>query len=144
MRRFRFPLETVRRWRESQLELEESRLQALFGELRWIEGRLKELAEAKAAAEREVLSAPVVEAQQLVALEAYRLHLEAEQERLRRQEADCARRIAVQRERVLEAERRLQLIEKLKGRHRAEWEFEFHREEEALATEVFLARWRRG
>lgn len=144
MRRFRFPLETVRRWREAQLEMEESRLQNLFAELRAIESRLRHADEARAAAEREVLSAQVVEAQQLAALEAHRLHLAAEKERLKKQETDCAGRIAAQRQRVVEAERRLRLMDKLKEHRLAEWDAEFNREQEALSTEVFLAQWKRG
>ena len=143
MKRFRFRLESIREWRLVQLELEETKLQRLFEELREIEFRWAGLEAAKAEAVRAVLSSAVLAAQELVALEAHRLHIRAEKERLRKQESDCAARIAAQRERVRKAEQDLQLLEKLKQRRLAEWEKAADKEQETLAAEAFLAKWRR-
>lgn len=143
MKRFRFRLESIREWRLVQLELEETKLQRLFEELREIESQRAGLEAARAEAVRAVLSLAVLEAQQLAALEAHRLHITAEKERLRMQESDCIARIAAQRECVRKAERDLQLLEKLKQRRLAEWEREADKEQETLAAEAFLAKWRR-
>jgi hypothetical protein len=143
MKRFRFRLETIREWRLVQLDLEETKLQRLFEELRQIEFQRAGLEAAQAEAVRAVLSSAVLEAQQLAALEAHRLHITAEKERLRKQESDCAARIAAQRERVRKAERDLQLLENLKQRRLAEWGREADKEHETLAAEAFLAKWRR-
>jgi len=144
MRRFRFRLESVLGWRLIQLELEETQLQGLFGELRQLESRQAALEAAKAQAERSVLSSPIVEAQQLGALEAHRRHLASEKARLRRRQADCATRIATQRDAVRKAEQNLRLLEKIKQRRFAEWAGEVDKEQETLAAEVFLAQWQRN
>ena len=143
MRRFRFRLESVLGWRLIQLELEETQLQGLFGELRQLESRQAALEAAKAEAERSVLSLQVVEAQELGALEAHRLHLASEKARLREQQADCAVRIATQRDAVRKAEQNLRLLERIKQRRFAEWAREVDKEQESLAAEVFLAQWHR-
>jgi flagellar export protein FliJ len=143
MRRFRFRLETVLGWRRVNLELEETKLQRLFGELHQIDLAAERLDAEKAEAERAVLRSASVEADDLAALDRHRLHVAREKQRLRRQRADCQRRIAAQREQVLKAERDVRLLEKLKERRLAEWQVGADREQEALASELFLARWNR-
>jgi len=44
---------------------------------------------------------------------------------------------------VLEAQRRVRLLERLRERRFSEWEAELNRELEALAAESYLARWKR-
>ena len=143
MRRFHFRLESVLDWRRLHLELEETRLQRLFEELRRIDLAEDRLNTEKTAAERAVLYAPSVEAAELEALETHRAHVAREKERLGRERADCQRRIAAQRERLLKAERDVRLLEKLREKRVAEWQLAASREQEALAAELFLARWHR-
>lgn len=143
MRRFQFRLESVLKWRLTQLEIEETALERLFSELRRMDAGLAALAAAKASAERAVLSAGTVEAQQLAALETHRRHLARERVRLLGERAGLEQRIAAQRQRVLKAERDLRLLEKVKERRLTEWRAAADREQEALASELFLARWRR-
>ena len=143
MRRFRFRLESVLEWRLLQLELEETKLQGLFEELRRVDGALDALDAGKAEAERAVLGGGTVPAQQLEALDAHRLHLAREKQRLAAARVGCEGRIAAQREQVRKAERDLRLLEKLKERRQAEWRKANDREQEALAAEVFLAQWHR-
>ena len=144
MKRFRFRLESVLKWRALQLKLEEAKLQDLFAELRALGARREALATGKADSERAVLALAVIEAQQLEALDAHRRWVTAERERLARQEADCAARIASQREQVRKAEQNLRLLEKVKERRLAEWSRALDKEYEVLAAEGFLARWQRG
>jgi flagellar export protein FliJ len=143
MRTFCFRLQSVLQWRVLQLELEESRLQALFDERREIDGKLDEWRRARVEAEREVLGLASVEGDTLRALEQHRARVVRETERLGRRRADCEARIEAQRERVLKAERDLRLLERLRDRRLAEWRVTSDREQEALATESFLARWMR-
>ncbi len=143
MRRFRFRLESVLKWRLLQLELEEEKLQELFAELRALEARQAALAEAQHEAERSVLSLAIIEAQQLAALEAHRQWVAAERSRLAEQQAQCAARITSQRECVRKAEQNLELLERLKQRRLTAWSAEVDKEYQALAEEVFLATWHR-
>lgn len=141
MRRFKFRLDTVLEWRRLQLEVEETKLQRLFEELHRINREEERLAAELAEATRVVTTAASVEAADLAALESYRGWVSRENARLARARADCQKRITAQRERVTAAERDLRLFEKLKERRFEEWRLESDKEQEALAGELFLARW---
>jgi|YNPBryunderm2012_1023409.scaffolds.fasta_scaffold01808_3 flagellar FliJ protein len=144
MKRFVFGLESVLRWRRSLFEQQQSRLRALVAERDAIRLRLRELEEWRRRAERAVVDAPAVTGGELAALESYRRRLHAERARKQQELADCEARIEAQRQRVVEARRRVRLLERLKERRYAEWEAEALRELETLAAESYLARWKRG
>src|SRR5579871_1433257 len=75
MKRFRFPLERVRRWRSEQANLEELKLEQLRAEAARLAGaRLEVEAEAVRSA-REVLAQSSIDALELTSLESYRQHL---------------------------------------------------------------------
>jgi len=143
MRRFRFRLETVLGWRRLHLELEETKLQRLFEELRQVDLAEDRLDAEKADADRAVLYSASVEAQDLAALDRHRLHVARVKERLRKERADCRRRITAQQRQVVEAERDVRLLEKLRERRLAEWQTAADHEQETLASELFLAGWHR-
>lgn len=140
---FQFRPESVLAWRRLQLELEETKLQGLFEELRQVGLAKDRLIGEKAEAERAVLYSPSAEARDLEALETYRSHLAREKERLREKRAECERRITAQRECVLKADRDVRLLEKLRQKRLAEWRMAADHEQEALAAELFLAKWGR-
>lgn len=143
MLRFKFRLETVLGWRRLHLELEETKLQRLFEELRQVDLAEDRLDAEKADADRAVLYSASVKAQDLAALDRHRLHVAREKERLRKERADCRRRITAQQQQVVKAERDVRLLEKLRERRLADWQTAADREQEALASELFLARWHR-
>jgi flagellar export protein FliJ len=143
MQRFRFRLESVLAWRRLHLELEETKLQRLFEELRRVDLAGQRLDAEKAQEERAVLYAASVEARELAALESYRQHVRREKERLRKERADCQARVAAQRGLVLKAERDVRLLEKLREKRLGEWQAAADKEQEALASELFLAQWHR-
>lgn len=141
MRRFQFRLETVLGWRRLQVETEEARLRALFEELRRVEAARERVETERADAEREVLYAASATADELAALEACRAFAGRELERLAAERQRCEGLIAGQRQRLIEAERRLRLLEKLREKRRAEWRQAADREQEAVAAELFLGQW---
>jgi hypothetical protein len=143
MERFRFRLESVRKWRHLELELEEAKLQGLFTELRGLEAHQAALAAGKAEAERSVLTAKTVPAQQLAALDDHRQWVATQQALLAHRVAGCNARIVAQRERVRKAEQNLELLNRLKQRRLTEWSAEVDKEYQTLAEEAFLAGWRR-
>jgi flagellar export protein FliJ len=142
MRAFQFPLETVRQWRHTQREIEEGTLARLFGERQRIAEERRRLEESRSASERSLLAAAAVPAAELAALDSYRQHIRAEGSRLDQRDQDCAKRIAAQRRRVLEARQKAELLDRLKARKLAEWRSEVDRGQEALAAELYLAKWR--
>jgi hypothetical protein len=143
MRTFKFPLRQALKWRETQLELEEIQLRRLAGSLEEMALAAVRLDLAKSRAEVAVRQAAVVEAGDLWALAAYRRHLIAELQALALRREACARQVAEQRQKVLEAQRQCRLLEKLEQRRRTEWLKAAGRELESLATESFLSLWNR-
>jgi hypothetical protein len=142
MRRFQFRLESVLGWRAVELELEEGRLERLFTERRgWEEEALA--LEARRHESAQLIAAKTLDGQQLAALSYHRHYLERQSARIAAQRADCEKRIAAQQQRLVEAERKVRLLERLKERRLAEWTLDFNREMEALASETFLSKWAR-
>jgi hypothetical protein len=140
MQRFRFRLESVLKWRALQLNLEETKLQTLFGERNRILAARVELEERRVEAER-ILTLDQVDGQQLAALDNHRAALDRDGKKNRGAESDCEQRIGAQRKAVAEAQRRVRLLEHLQKRRLDEWNVEASREIETLASETFLAKW---
>jgi len=140
MKRFQFPLDRVRRWRSEQASVEELKL----GQLR---DRLTALGQAKLGvelartqSEQEVLGQPLIEACELQSLEEYRIHTRLQIRDIENQQRQCEQQIAAQRQRVIVARQKAELLERLKQKALDEWLAANNREEEALATELFLAK----
>jgi flagellar export protein FliJ len=143
MKRFHFPLERVRRWRQEQAAVEELKLQRWYAQLAAL-GEEKARAEnERAASERDVLDRASVEAGELQALDAYRLHVRSRIGGIERRRGEVTAEITKQRERLIEARRRAELLERLKTRMFDAWQTGADREEETLAGELYLAKWRR-
>lgn len=142
MKRFQFRLQAALDWRSRQKEIEQARLQTLFDELHGIDAALHRIAEGAEEAQAEIYGSREIVAGALVALERHRYHLQRERARVLELRADCEARVAAQRKRLIEAERGVRLLEKLKERRLAEWTMEVNKELETVASESFLARWR--
>lgn len=147
MKRFSFPLERVRQWRNMQVDVEHSKLRQLFDEMRRLELASERLtavvAEAEFAIQEAASTKQTVDGQQLADLDDYRLYSKREEQRLAAQREQLQGRIAEQRGRLVEARRNFRLLEKLKQSRLQEWERDYHREMESLASELHLARWNR-
>ncbi|HTP87648.1 MAG TPA: hypothetical protein VMJ34_11885 [Bryobacteraceae bacterium] len=141
MKRFHFPLDSVLRWRETILEQEEEKLQRLFLEDRRIAAAIEQTHSEGVAAEQSVREKREIVSTDLRSLASYRLFLEQTRQNLTHRRARHATLIEQQRQAVLEAERRYQLLLKLKGRRLSEWQYEAGRETETFAQEAFLGRW---
>ena len=82
-----------------------------------------------------------MEAGELQALDAYRLHVRSRVEKLETRRGEVLAEIERQRERLVEARRRAELLERLKTRMIDAWQAAADREEETLASELYLAKW---
>jgi len=146
MKRFEFTLERVRQWRQTQVDIELARLEGLFRQLSRLRDGAAQLAQAVRAAEQEIESEAeqgrVIDPLALAGLDDYRLYAKREQAVLARQEEELSRQIAAQRNRVIDARRDYRLLEKLRARARAAWERGNDKEIEALAGELYLAKWK--
>jgi flagellar export protein FliJ len=143
MKKFSFPLETARRWRERQAEIEEVRLQALFAEKQSMEDRVAAL-QAELEAEHRRIEDTSFDAGELARLDEFRVWVMRDKQRLRSSLADCEKRIAAQRAVLVETRRRFQLVDRLKDKALLEWGRAGAKEQEDLAAELYLARRGRG
>jgi flagellar export protein FliJ len=147
LKKFNFRLEQVRRWRESQRDAEEARLQALFAELHQLERARVELGIAAAKAEQAVRpgpDAPLPPMQELQALDSYRGYVRRECRRLAGLRSPLEARIAIQRRALTEAERKMEVLDLLREEKLEEWKKELDKEQEDLVAELVVARWARA
>jgi flagellar export protein FliJ len=143
MKSFQFPLQKALDLRATQLELEEAGFERAAAVVAAIDREREALLEARAAAERQVRGALSVPGEDLAALGAYRRHAEAEEKRIAQRRAQAVQALDQQRGVMLEARRRLRLLERLKERRQAEWTAGAAKELEEMASESYLAQWRR-
>lgn len=141
MKRFQFPLDRVRQWREQQAAVEEIKLQRWYAQLAALGEERSRVENERSANERSVLGQASVEARELQALDAYRLHVRSRVGEIERRKAEVLREAEKQRQRLVEARRRAELLERLKIRMFDEWQAAADREEETLAGELYLAKW---
>ena len=147
LKKFNFRLEQVRRWRESQRDAEEARLQALFAELNQLERARVALGNAAAEADQAVRpgpDAPLPPMQELQALDSYRGYIRRECHRLASLRPPLEARIATQRRALTEAERKMAVLDLLREEKLEEWKKELDKEQEDLVAELVVARWARA
>jgi hypothetical protein len=148
MKRFHFPLERVRQWRNLQAELEHAKLQQLYEKRRRLELAAAQLAsveaEAGQAVQRAFSARQALDGQQLTNLDEYRLCVRRQERLLAGEREELEERIAGQRARLVDARRKFRLLDMLKQRTLSEWERDYGRELENLASELHLAKWRRS
>ncbi len=144
MKRFQFPLDRVRRWRAEQAALEELKLERWYVHLAALDQERARTENERAASERNVLVQASVEAGELQALDAYRLHARSRIEKMENRRREVLAQVEKQRLCLMEARRRAELLERLKTRTFDAWRAAADREEETLAGELYLAKWGRG
>lgn len=144
MKRFHFPLERVRKWRQDQAGLEEMRLGQLYGEMRAVEADRQALIEKDERSRRGIIGRQYVTAQELSSLEAFKKHAEEHVQRLDVRRRALAADIGEQQARVLEAHRSFQLLDKLHGRALLSWTAARDKEQEEMAAELFLSKRKAG
>ncbi len=143
MRGFQFSLERVLSWRRTELRVEEARLGPLAAERARLEAAHVEIVRAHMHAQEDLLASGPVDGAQLEALAHYRVRLEKQKIVVEEKAQQCREQIAAQQTRIVEAQRRARLLEKLRGRRLEEWRSAADGEMESFAGEAFLAGWQR-
>jgi len=141
--RFHFPLAKVRDFRQRQLEIEEAKLEALHAERQALAAESAHLERETEQTRLSLMVTGVVEAQELVACDRYLRQLSAGKKRLAARLDDWQARADKQQQAIVEARRRVRLLEKLEERKLREWQAGVDREQENLASELYLAKWKR-
>jgi flagellar export protein FliJ len=142
MRRFEFRLARVRDFRRQQLELEEAKLERINAERQELETETSRLDNETAQTRGSLMVTTAAEARELVAADLYLRHLAATRKRHEERIAAWQARVRRQQAAVIEARRRVRLMEKLEEHQFRDWTTETEREQENLSSELFLARWK--
>jgi len=140
MKRFHFPLETARRWRLERAGIEELKLRQILAEKQKLAAAKGQIQAEMTQTARQVLGQPFIPALELESLDSFRVHVRGRIRKLEDQEKGCEGRIVEQRDKVLEARRQFELIERLRQKALTEWRAAGNKEQEDLAAELFLAK----
>ena len=143
MKRFEFRLARVRDFRRQQLETEEARLDVLRQERQQLEAESLRLENEATGTRNSLMVTGSVEAQELVAADHYLHSLAAARKRQAAKLADWQVRTSKQQQAMVEARRRVRLLEKLEEKQLRLWKDEADREQENLSSELYLARWKK-
>jgi flagellar export protein FliJ len=133
MKAFRFRLDRVLDWRRTEMEMEETRLKQLRAALADLDREKASLESTRDNAAQAVVARGTVDGADLQLLSGYKDAVKLLCARLdeRRQAGEQA--AAAQQQKLLEARRRLRLLENLRDRRLAEWKYETERQMEADA-----------
>jgi hypothetical protein len=143
MTSFRFRLDKVLEWRQTELELAELRFRQQAAALSDLDRQRAEIEASGIRAELGVRDWQGVNGRDLAALGSFRLFVREREAEIDRKRADCRKVLEHREAELMEARRRCRLLERLKQRRHLEWEKSRDRELEELASESFLARWAR-
>jgi flagellar biosynthesis chaperone FliJ len=143
MTAFHFRLQKVLEWRRAQLELEEIQYRRQLAALAELDRRQAEVAEAASAAERQVRAWNPLAGGELEALGEFRLHVKQQEREMAASRIERCQQLERQHRLLLEAGRRLRLLERLQQRRWTEWRSARDKELEDLASESYLAKWNR-
>jgi flagellar biosynthesis chaperone FliJ len=143
MQRFRFALQNVLQFRQTQLDLERARIEELYSALRSLEAEQAAIDIEKEGEARAVKHLGVVEPLELLALDAFARAAENRRDALQAKKSGVQETIVHQKQRVVEAQRNKELLEMLQEKRKQEWTTACDRELEEIASESFLSRWSR-
>ena len=141
MARFRFPLKTALHVRRFEAEREQARLEHLRAERDRVLARSAELGAERRSEDTSLASAGARNASvALVAVDQFRQYVVESQRYLASNAQTLDARIADQAARLVEARRRVKLLERLREKKHAEWRALQDRELEQLAADSHTAR----
>jgi len=140
MKRFDFSLDRVRRWRSEQLNLEELKLQQILAERQALSRAKQQIRDELDHVGHELLARPTLESLELEALDSFRYHVRDRIRDFESRERQADQKIAAQRQKVIEARRQFELLDRLRAKALTEWKAAADKEQETLAAEMFLAK----
>jgi len=120
------------------------KFQQMCADLRQIVRQRKRLDAEYAHSDSRLRSTETILAEDLGNLDNFRRHVRKQAESLDQAGRQCEKRVEAQRARVVEARRKFELLDHLKRQKQEAWRLESLKEEETLASELFLAKWNRN
>jgi len=141
VRRFDFRLQRVLQWQQKICRLEEDKFRLCQSDFAQAEAKIARLAAECAAIEREFSTEQRLAPTELRALAEFRRKSVSDAQTLEKERQDRLTALNAQRQKLLSARRRLEVIEKLRERALHEYTREADRELEALSHESYLSTW---
>lgn len=141
VKKFSFPLEKLRLWRQRQFEAEVVRLGQYQAEQESLRLRRLALLREEELVLQAVRDLPSPSPESMQAADNFRHWCVRESARLDASEREAARRVAAQREVVLEARRGVEALQHLKDRRLKEWRAAADKETEEIVADLVAARW---
>ena len=138
MKRFVFPLEQIRSWHSTRLQLEEAELEAIVDRQRRTEAAYADICTQRSEFEQQTLHQMLIESSELARVEQFRVYAATEGRRLLAAQTAFAQEVAVRRGRIIELKRKIELLNRLKERQHNTWSAEEAKELQAAADEAFL------
>lgn len=143
MAQFKFSLEKVLRWRAIELARQEVQLQRILQERTRLQMIAARLSGERSQLTTSISTLPDLRGEDLRAMAAHGLRLRQQMDKLAQLQARCQRELIAQQKRFAEAKLRHKLLEELKARQHARWQYDEGRQLETLATDSYLAVWNR-
>lgn len=143
MKGFRFRLDRVLAWRQTQLSVETAKLEGLLSQKRALEEQKQKVIRDCAATQALLGETVFLRGVDLARVEAARIWAQREERRLASRLNETGRAIEDQRSLVAGATHRVRLLERLRDRRQAEWEAASEKEIEDLGADLAIAKWRR-
>jgi flagellar export protein FliJ len=140
VKRFEFRLHRVLQLRRQQAEAERAHLENLQAAGELLAQEILSLAAQLEQARAHVRHAPSSAGDDYVALAHFESHIQRRTASLEQRRTQLTQQIGEQRARVLEADRKLKLLERLEARQRSEWVAARDKEVDTAAAESHLGR----
>ena len=126
------------------MRAEEEKLAALQRHLELLTQRANALTSAALTSKLSVLKTTLMQGSELHSLTAFQAQVKKERAVLAVETAQCERRVAVQRARLLKAQKDLKVLEKLRERRMGDWTYAYNREVEDAAADAHISKLVRG
>lgn len=123
-----------------QLQIEEAALEELLERARRAEAAYQSVLAEKTQFEEQTLRQPSIESSDLARIGQFRQFVVSERRRFETAQTEFARKIAERRGVIVELRRKIELLDRLRGRQQANWLAEESKELQANADEAFLQR----
>src|SRR5579883_428590 len=118
---FHFPLERVLSWRRTQFEIEQTKYRHALAAVAELDRERQALEVSRTRAELQVRAERLVDGTDLAALGRFRRAVQSRELRVAERRVEAARTAEAQLQRMLEAQRRCRVLERLKDRRLAKW-----------------------
>jgi flagellar export protein FliJ len=138
---FHFPLDRALHIRRAQLEIEQAKHQRLMRDREQLELQVVRIQTEAAAARNAITTQALLVPGEISTMPDYLRGTKQRLVKLDHVRQELVSKMQEQKRQLLEAERRVKLLEKLRTKRLGAWEIEMHKEQETFAADAYLARW---